>query len=164
MQNWNLILGILAVLVICPVESVQAATGPCAELDLRKVLVGSECKTTKGVEFKLISRDATSAAEVWKDKTSGLTWYDTLPQAGDHNYAINTCTLDLKLNLPIVEDFKTGEAHGFREVLPNSANKAFWSLSVHPNDTDGAYAFSGKVGRVGFVPRGVNLAVRCVER
>jgi len=172
MSKWFLSFGIFALLGAT--SFAQADCGDCSLLKLREVPVGTQCKTSKGIEFQLVSRDTTGAspAETWKDLSSGLTWYDNLPNglegitsAGYDQYqAFTICTLDLQLNLPTIDDFSTGETHGFREVLPNMAGNFFWSSSLYPHDTHSAQVFYGYYGYGAYAYRDVYYSVRCIGR
>jgi hypothetical protein len=172
MSKWLLSVGIFTLLGAT--SFAQADCGDCSLLKLREVPAGTQCKTSKGVEFQLVNRDTTGASplETWKDLSSGLTWYDNLPNgfdgitsAGYNQYeAFTICTLDLQRSLPTIDDFNTAETHGFREVLPNMANNYFWSSSLYPGDSDVAQVFAGYDGFSGYDVRGFNYSVRCVGR
>lgn len=125
--------------------------------NLRDVPVGTEVKTSKGFVFVLIVRK--DGKESWKDDTSGLTWHDTEDRNCTHHEAVEK----FKDSLPTIEEFKTAEEHGFREVLPNMGHW-YWSSSLSSYVTAVARIFSGNDGYGSFYYRGSFNSVRCIER
>ena len=126
--------------------------------DLRKVPVGTTVITSKGFKFKLVSRK--KGKESWKDLTSKLTWHD----AEDEKYRHYQAQEKFGNGFPTKEEFEVAESHGFREVVPNMANKWFWSSSVDPYSTYYAFGFGGDDGDIYYDFRFFNYSVRCVLR
>lgn len=116
--------------------------------------IGDIVTTSRGFNFEFLGNN------IWKDLTSGITWYDIENRKHKHDEAID----QFKNRLPSKEDFKLAELHGFREILPSMKNNRFWSSSVRPNDSGFAYFFGGNDGDVYYGYRSFSGSVRCVGR
>lgn len=168
--KWNLALvGLLAVSVL-PIGMAHADAGSvsltdvvipaCADptINLRTVLPGFKCRTSKGAVFERVARD--SFGEAWRDP-NGLVWSNYVGTYSHHD-AVISC----KLNggtLPSRVDFERAEASGFREVLSHMNDHWFWSSSVVSKGCDCAYFFEGKLGALGIDYRFFKGSVRCVS-
>jgi len=127
-------------------------------LILRNVCVGHVVTTSKGFQFKLVSRD--SGKESWLDIASGLTWHDREDESYTHHKAVEK----FGDSLPTIEEYRIAEKHGFREILPNM-DHWFWSSSLYPSNADYAQDFVGTYGSSGYGVRDSNFySVRCVGR
>ena len=143
--------------------------------DPRKVPVGSRLKTSTGHFFTLVSR-SDKGAEAWKDEASGVTWSDKLSKRIRRKDAASLCSKSFPgenvfdgkhlSELPALDDFRTAETHGFREVLPNMKDGYFWIRSTVPNAPNIGHVFSGNLGReILIVYRSINFEhVRCISR
>ena|SRR3990167_1935573 len=118
------------------------------------IKLGDIITTSKGYDFVMLGHN------IWKDITSGITWYDVEPKTYTFDKAVKT----FGDRLPTKEEFTIAESHGFREILPNMKNNWFWSSSVHPNSTDYAYGFHGYSGNGYYDVRDLSDSVRCIER
>ena len=96
------------------------------EDDLRKAKVGTIVITSKGFEFKLMSRKA--GKECWLDCTSKVIWHDREDKTYTHFEAVEK----FGDALPTIEEFKKAKKHGFLEILPDM-DYWFWSSSLYPD-------------------------------
>mgnify|MGYP001588256115 CR=1 FL=1 len=141
----------------------------------RAAPVGFTCRTSSGFVFERIADTAMGA--MWLDQATHLLWAaeplaGTYRNDGGHiengviigSPAQQACRVR-GCRLPRREEFITAEAHGFREILLGMSTGYFWSSSVHPNDSDSAYAFVGRTGSFhwGDLYLGDHNAVRCVS-
>ena len=135
-------------------------------------------------------RDTSIAAlnEAWRDP-SGMIWGDIVRNEDRSihfmdQYQASTYCESIGATLPSREDFvrlreymgaRSGTYEGYTpQVLPNftrndggeTYGNSFWSSSVHPDDSNGAYAFGGRYGAIGLYYRYYDYdgAVRCVAR
>lgn len=126
--------------------------------DLRKVEVGTVVITSKGFEFRLMTRE--QGKESWLDCTSKVIWYDREDETYTHYEAIER----FKDALPTIEEFQKAEEHGFREVCPNMHSYWFWSSSLDSNVSEYARGFFGSDGDGDSGFRYGGGSVRCVGR
>lgn len=108
------------------------------EPDLTDLPNGTEVITSKGFHWNY-------GDNCWKDLTSGLVWLSTLD--GMYNHFQATELQNKSRRLPTKEEFKEAEKHGIREII-DMEGKFFWSSSVYPNGSGGAYYFSGGNGDI----------------
>lgn len=98
-----------------------------------KLDIGQICITSKGFQFKLVDRTK-DGKELFADLSTGILWGDKVSGAYKFSSAQKACEEQkstyvgdvayskLTFELPKLEDFYTGEEHGFREVLPGSGH------------------------------------------
>jgi hypothetical protein len=129
-------------------------------IDLRKVTVGFKCRTSKGAVFERVKRPG--LGEAWKGE-GGQVWSDRIANA-DQYFAESHCS-SVNASLPSADDFSVGEAQGFREVLPNMRNRAYWSRNVAQMNSIEDFvgiAFVGDDGAIGADHQDSEFSVRCV--
>ncbi len=142
-----------------PIPPVQIKACNDSSTNLRSVVVGFKCRTSKGAIYERVAR--ANFGESWKD-SDGLIWSDYIGSHSQYD-AVSLCQR-LSGTLPARADFERGEANGFREVLPNMKDRWFWSSSVRPNYSAYAYDFNGDIGYIAYYNRDSNYAVRCAGR
>lgn len=130
-----------------------------------------DCSKTqvKAGNFVLQSRDE-NGAEIWKDKRSGLTWSDRLPDSMTQGSAATACEA-LKLGgkswrLPSMDEFKEANNHKIVSALSNM-NYMFWSSSEcrgYDFTREEAYPFYSFTFGVCKNGRYAYNSVRCVSR
>lgn len=118
------------------------------------IKLGDIITTSKGYDFVMLGHN------IWKDVTSGITWYDMESKKYTYDDAVKT----FGTKLPTKEDFVAAEDHGFREILPNMKSNWFWSSSAYPYFTDFACGFDGACGGIYNDFRNVFGSVRCIAR
>jgi hypothetical protein len=156
--------GLIAQLSAFTAQAEQRAkkteTPACSSINLRTAQIGAKCLTFKGALFERVSFN--NFGEAWKGP-DGLTWSDLLFYMDTQYNAISTCK-DLGGTLPSRADFERGEINGFRWVLPNMKDHAFWSSSVNPFVSDFADYFIGNYGSFYSDYRELVGSIRCVRR
>jgi hypothetical protein len=147
----------------------------CSKSQLRQVPVGFRCKTEKGFSFTLVYRSE-KGKEAWRDDQTKIVWGDKLSQRTRRKAAADLCASRIPeenffgenhLNeLPTREDFALAESHGFREVLPNMTNEAYWVKSVVPGAANIGHVFNGNSGQSRIIVyRAINYEhIRCIGR
>lgn len=171
----RLLLFNLALLLLPVFAAAEEKLSGCISADLRSAAPGFRCKTKAGFPFKLLHRSE-KGKEFWLDETSALLWGDQLSERIRRKAAASLCARktegenffpDRHLSeLPTMLDFTTAEAHGFREVLPNFAEKFYWMKSEVPGAANIGHVFNGNFGKAEIVVyRSINFEnIRCVAR
>ncbi|MGK5083942.1 hypothetical protein WDW37_11630, partial [Bdellovibrionota bacterium FG-1] len=145
-----------------PVVAVPGPIKACSDksVNLRLVEVGFKCLTSKGVKYERVARDG--FGEAWKGP-DGLIWSDFVG-VYSQGFAKLTCRFDLGANLPDLSAFVRGEANGFREVLPNMIDRAYWSASELDFPGLYSYWFDGSSGYPEHGYSYLHSWARCVAR
>jgi hypothetical protein len=136
--------------------------------------------------WSLVARTA-NGSEVWRDNSTRLIWGDVLRAAGaslNHSvgivHAIEGCgdpssyldskggLPDLAWALPLRADFQTAEKNRVRQVLPHLDTPQwhfmFWSATIynHGWEDEKAAVYSGRTGKIGFIPTYFGTPALCV--
>ena len=123
------------------------------EAQRNAVAVGYQCQTSHGAIFERVVREGFGIA--WQDTANGVIWSDEIGRFTNSCWDENGIVVDSAATrvcvehhgvLPLRADFEQGEAHGFREVLPNKAGRYFWASSVHPGASNFAFGYFGVHG------------------
>jgi len=155
---------LLSFIVLLMSSSVFAETCKDPNTSIKQIekLSSTPIKTSKGFEFVRVK-------DGWKDKTSGLTWFDETDKDVNRYDAGEYCNKKGQM-LPSEDDLKTAEQHGIREIFKKDMNAGkFWSQSVvldpHPTDYSIYFdALNGKTDSIG--NRGMDhfFNARCVSK
>ena len=109
--------------------------------NLRALEVGSVVVTTKGFQWKLVSR--AEEDETWEDFVGGLTWLPATEEGETWDHA-KDCENEIQ-RLPTAKEYEIAERHGIREILEMDG-RWWWSSSTVPYDHVKARVFNGYEG------------------
>lgn len=139
-------------------SDIKACNDPA--INLRTVLVGFKCKTSKGGVFERVFRP--SFGEAWRDP-DGMVWSFYTGTYG-YNGARASCRR-INGSLPTLTHFENAEANGIREVVGFSRERWYWSSTSPDSVGRSIHVFFGSDGRTHYYGRNsTEGSVHCVRR
>jgi hypothetical protein len=139
---------------------IPACDSSSGTVDLRSAPVGFKCRTSNYAIFEKVNDKKFGEAWIGPD---ALIWGQSLPGNVSQYRASDICASKGGA-LPTIEDFKRGEANGFREVFPNMPGHKFWSSSGGSMSSLYGLLFNGSNGSIEERNRTYSVSVRCVWR
>jgi hypothetical protein len=162
MRNGSILFAFMIQLILSSTHAATArSTEKCHPGIAQTHSVGFVCKTSKNKTFKLVQKKS----ESWMDLDSGIIWSPALVDRYDRDKAKTACR-KIKMELPSRQDFRLGEKHGFREVLPDMRDRFFWTSTAHSKSPNARLLFNGNFGTLFWVAYN-NVpyeSVRCIMR